>query len=221
MAHNYKGYFQEHYGYKFQILDLINYQNWFYSQWMFILKHTTFSKNIKVPILEIGSSIGGFAKFLADYNIKDYVGIEMDKKAVRYASKLIPNYEFRNISFDKFKTNNKYKYIFAFEVLEHLENAISDINKIYFLLKKNGIFIGTSPFPYKKNIYADKTHQFVLHPDNWKKLFYDAGFTKVETYPMTYFPYIWRIHRGLNIRIPFYLPFSKFISTSLIIAIKE
>ena len=94
------------------------------------------------------------------------------------------------------------------------------IEKISDLLEDGGIFIGTSPYPYKKNVLADETHNFVLHPENWKRLFLDNGFKSVETFPMSFLPSLWRINKNFNIKLPLYLPFKYFISTCLIIAKK-
>jgi len=46
------------------------------------------------------------------------------------------------------------------------------------------------------------------------------GFRSVKLYPMSFFPFLWRVHSGLNIRLPLFLPFSHFISTCLIVAEK-
>jgi len=118
------------------------------------------------------------------------------------------------------KSKKKYKTIFAFEVLEHLYNPQDGIKQIKDLLDEDGIFIGTSPFPFKKNVLADKTHRFCLHPENWKKFFLENGFKKVEIYPMSFIPFVWRINKHLNIRLPFYISIKHFISTTLIIAKK-
>ena len=88
------------------------------------------------------------------------------------------------------------------------------------LLSPGGYFCGTTPYPYYKNIVGDKTHVSVLHPENWKRLFMQQKFRSLELYPMSFFPYIWRINKRFNIRLPFYFPLHGFISTCLIIAKK-
>ena len=214
----YSNYFRSHYKYSFAANDLKKHHDWFFSQWKFINKQVDL--NVSKSVLEIGSSIGGFIQFLDSRGIKNIVGIDMDKEAVGFAKKIFPMYTFINSSIEKLNFKTNYDYIFGFEVLEHLENPIFSISKIHKLLKKNGMFIGTSPFPYYKNIYADSTHTYVLHPSNWYKLFFEAGFSEISIYPMTYFPLLWRLSRRLNIRLPIYLPFKYFISTTLIIAKK-
>jgi hypothetical protein len=89
------------------------------------------------------------------------------------------------------------------------------------LLNDEGMFVGSTPYPWRSNVLADETHLYVLHPDNWRKLFAMAGFRRIDLYPMTYPPLLWRISGSLNPRIPFYLPGRFFVSTALIVAAKE
>lgn len=209
----YKGYFRRHYKANFDTRDIENYRKWFYSQWEFI--NTKIVIKPKSSILEIGSAFGGFYSFLENTN---YDGIELDKDAVEFANTYFDTKHFVNKSIEDLRENKKFDIIFAFEVLEHLENPLSILEKIYRLLKKGGIFCGTSPFPFYKNIVADLTHLFILHPKNWEILFSKSGFRKIELYPMSFFPIIWRMEPRLNLRLPFYVSFFGFVSTTLIVA---
>ena len=92
---------------------------------------------------------------------------------------------------------------------------------IHSLTKEGGLFIGTTPYPFKKNIVSDDTHLFVLHPINWKKLFEKCGFEYVIVSAMTFLPYLWRINKKWNFIIPFYIPKMKLVSISLKIARKK
>lgn len=148
---------------------------------------------------------------------KNYTGLELDADAVNFAVSYFNSNAFLNESLEEFESDRVFDVVFAFEVLEHFDNPIENIRKISRFLKDDGVFIGTSPYPYAKNIFADKTHNFVLHPENWKQLFLKNGFKKVDIYPMSFFPVVWRFNKHLHVRIPFYVPFPYFISTSLII----
>ena len=128
---------------------------------------------------------------------------------------------FENNSIENFGPKNYFDFIFAFEVLEHLDDPVGTIRKIFNLLNDKGVFIGTTPYPFHKNIYADPTHTFVLHPKNWEKILLESGFKEVQSFPMSFFPLIWRMSSKLNIRFPFYIPISGFISTCLLIAKKD
>lgn len=212
----YKGYFRKHYGASFSEKDIENYRKWFCPQWQFINSKIKIKKSSR--ILELGSGLGGFYSLLD--NSKPYIGLELDQEAVNFANKYFDKRCFKNASIENFASESKFDFIFAFEVLEHLTNSLATIQKIYNLLDNKGIFVGTTPYPFPKNISADATHTFVLHPENWKKILLESGFKKVRTFPMSFFPYIWRAFPKLNILLPFYIPTPGFISTSLLIAEK-
>ncbi len=215
---NYKGYFKKHYKYTFTQKDIDDYCKWMSAQYRFINNNLNIDKSKN--ILEIGSGFGGW------YNILDkpnqYEGIEVDKEVVNESNLFFKTNVFKNSRIEDLNTKNRYKYIFAFEVLEHLENPSLAVKNIYNLLdeKQESFFIGTTPYPYKKNILADDTHVSVLHPLNWERIFKNNRFSDVKLYPMTYLPYLWRINKNLNFRIPLFLPFKNLISTCLVIAKK-
>ncbi len=215
---NYNNYFKNR-GYSFSRRFLLENYNWFYSQWVYINKLINLKKYKNYPVLEIGSGIGVLYKFLRENKFKDYIGLELDKDACEFSNKTFKTNVFINNDFNKINLNKK-SIIFAFEVLEHFENPLKAIKKIYSTLTDNGVFIGTTPYPFLKNIIADKTHLFVLHPKNWEILFKKAGFKRVNTYPLSFIPYLWRINKRLNIVLPFYVSLKSFVSTSLIIAYK-
>jgi SAM-dependent methyltransferase len=215
----YKDYFRRRYKVSFVSKDISNYGKWFYSQWSTITRLVKFKKDDKV--LEIGSGFGGTYPFIVDkVDSVNYKGIELDQEASMFANKHFKVESFINTIFEKFTSSTKFDYVLGFEVLEHVDDPIFVISKIHEILNDNGIFIGTSPYPYVKNISCDQTHKYVLHPDNWKKIFLDNGFKEVRTLPMTYLPAVWRLNKYLNFRIPFYLSFPGLISTTLIIAKK-
>lgn len=216
----YKDYFKTHYKYVNYQEGIESYQKWFHGQWEFM--KTRMSVATSAKILEVGSGVGGFYGVIknAGYDVKQYTGLELDVDATEFANLHYHVECFRNESLEKFWSKELFDFVFAFEVLEHLSNPLSDLNKISKLLGSNGTLVATSPFPFKKNILADKTHLFVLHPENWKRLLHHAGFAEVSLYPMSFIPFLWRVDKRINRVIPLYIPFSKFISTCLIIAKK-
>ncbi|MHA2019652.1 MAG: class I SAM-dependent methyltransferase [Promethearchaeota archaeon] len=221
MINNYQDYFKEHYNCNFSIQDTNLQMNFLYSQLQYSLglvnKPLTNQK-----VLEVGSGMGALAKLILQHDVSKYIGLELDKDIVDFCNQNISN-NFINLSLTEYILSGKEKFdlIFAFEVLEHFENPLEEITNIYNLLNDKGIFIGTSPYPFKKNVLADETHLYVLHPLNWKRLFEMSGFSEVKIYPMTSLPYIWRINKKFNIIFPFYFPVKHFISTTLIVANRD
>lgn len=213
---SYNHYYRDHFKATFSEKDVRTDLKWFFSQWQYINSKSKIAKGEQ--ILEIGSGLGGIYKFLLDK--ENYTGLELDKEAVNFTDSYFQTNSFLNCSFEDFKTKLTFNKIFAIEVLEHFENPLENIKKIHFMLKKSGQFIGTTPYPYRKNVLADQTHNFVLHPENWKRLFLKNGFNDVKLFPMSFIPYLWRINKAFNPVLPFYCPFTKTISTVLIVATK-
>lgn len=218
MRISYEKYFRSHYGSCFSGRDVVNYQKWFATQWRIIRRKAPLGLGARV--LEIGSGTGGFFSILNSDVENDYTGIELDPEACAFANGYFGTTVFQNISLHDIPTNESYDFVYAFEVLEHLDNPSEAVEKIYSILKPGGTFCGTTPFPFKKNVLADDTHLSVLHPANWLRLFQMANFEATQTYALSFAPLLWRISPRLNIRIPFYVPVARTISTCLIVARK-
>jgi SAM-dependent methyltransferase len=216
---NYEQYFRSHYRSSFSERDVVNYKKWFTAQWRLIQRKAPLLHGARV--LEIGSGTGGFFSVIDCGVANDYIGIELDPEACDFANGFFATSVFKNVSLQDLPTSESYDFIYAFEVLEHLDNPSEAIEKIYSLLKPGGTFCGTTPFPFKKNVLADDTHLSVLHPSNWIRLFQMARFNLPQTYALSFAPLLWRISPGLNVRLPFYVPISRTISTCLIIARKS
>lgn len=216
----YKDYFKTHYKYVNCQEAIVSYKKWFHGQWKFM--GTKVGVPTSAKMLEIGSGVGGFYGVLKDAgcDVTQYTGLELDAEATEFANQHFQVACFKNESLEKFAAMEHFDLALAFEVLEHLSDPLGSLNKISNLLSSNGTFIATSPYPFKKNILADKTHLYVLHPENWKRLLHLAGFSEVSLYPMSFIPYLWRLDKRINPVIPFYIPFPKCISTCLIIAKK-
>ncbi len=214
---SYQEWFREHLKCTFTEEDILAYARKFDTLFNFICSKVDLFP--EQHILEVGSGIGGLYALLP--HKENYKGIELDAEAVEFANRYFKTDRFKLMALEEMEESEKFDLILAIEVLEHLYSPIDAIKKIYRLLNKDGVFCGTSPYPYKKNILVEDTHLFVLHPLNWKRLFENCGFGEVEIYPMSFFPLLWRIDKRLNVRLPFYVqPFKHFGTTSLIIARK-
>lgn len=100
-------------------------------------------------VLDIGSATGTISFYLASQNL-NVDGIEISKKAVKYANlnkKIfnMSNVKFYNLPFDKYESNKKYELVTCFEVLEHLENDFDVLNKIKSFMTKKSYFVLSVP----------------------------------------------------------------------------
>jgi SAM-dependent methyltransferase len=215
-------YFLHHRTYKpakraWELADVEKLSHW-YANWFFYIERT--ARNIDVRgkhVLEIGCGIGGVCKILYEKGAS-VTGSDVSSKALAAAARLQPDVKFRFLNIEnKQHSFNTFDYVFAFEVLEHISSPEKAIQNIRLLLKSHGIFIGSTPYPFPKNL-LDPTHKNVLYPDEWKTLFRRSGFRKIIIKPLSFPPLLWRLHPSLNIPLPWYIRHTKFVSTSLIIA---
>ena len=225
MMSSYSNYFKKQVGAQFNLDWVRKDSDFIYNQLRHVRKIVPFDTDLNAPVLEIGSGMGRLALLLYETGFSDYTGLEIDPEAQKFSQNLgFKSFNFINQEIKDFAKKNseqRFSSVFCFETLEHLEQPIQDLMAISSLIKDGGLFIGSTPYPFKKNIVSDETHLFVLHPINWKRLFEKCGFEYVIISAMTFLPYLWRINKKLNFIIPFYIPGMKLVSTSLIIARKK
>ena len=160
-------------------LDFSTYENWFSGWYNFVKNRAGLEEGKNKKVLEIGCAIGAFSKILNEKgfevtatDISEFILIEAKKKN--------PTVEFKVLDIEKEKPkSNTYDYIFAFEVLEHLEDPKNAIVKIKSMLKRGGVFIFSTPFLSDQTL-EDPTHINVHNPDWWLKAGNRARFSKVR-----------------------------------------
>jgi len=98
-------------------------------------------KNNNKKVLEIGFGEGNFLKYLQKNKIY-YEGFEFSKNLFIKAKKNKLNVSFGDISNLK---DNSFDLVVMFDVIEHLVNPVKTINKIYKILRNNGLLVFYTP----------------------------------------------------------------------------
>lgn len=194
-------------------------KRWYYPWIKYIDRFIDISSS-SLTAFEVGTGLGAAASLLYDRGVS-VTASDISPKAVKVAASLSKKIRFIVCDVEKeIPGPTKYDRILAFEVLEHLSKPDVALYNIAKHLKKGGYFIGTTPYPYPKNL-LDPTHVNVQKPKYWKELFSAYGFSPITLMPLSCMPLLWRIAPVLHLIIPFYIPFPYFVSTTLIIARKS
>lgn len=192
--------------------------NWFRGGLAYVNKFVPIKNSRGKSIIEFGCAYGAAAVVLKEYGLK-VVATDISKFAIQRAKKMHPGIAFKTHDIQK-PFGKKFDYAIAFDVLEHLEKPEMAIKSIYNVLKKDGwaIISTQNDFDYK---VEDPTHINVKNHKEWKRLFLKAGFSKVLTKRVTFFPpYLYRFNWRLNFILPFASSTTWFLSTVFIFAKK-
>ncbi|MGB9852181.1 MAG: class I SAM-dependent methyltransferase [Candidatus Kapaibacteriota bacterium] len=94
-------------------------------------------------VLDFGCGTGGFASLLAkNYNV---IGLDPSPIAIEYCKKRGLQNIFQSTLDDFTKPEYPLKAIFALDVIEHIDNDLNTLQKLYNLLAKDGYLIVTVP----------------------------------------------------------------------------
>lgn len=101
----------------------------------------------KIPsprVLELGCGDGRFTAFLGEFSNVD--AIELSESAINFAKKKYPHVNFiQGSALDYEFGKEKYDVVISQEVIEHIEDQIKYIEVCYWVLKKGGYLILTTP----------------------------------------------------------------------------
>lgn len=181
--------------------ELDRHINWFWGYFNFINRFVSIEEGRGKRVLEIGSSIGAFAKILKEKGY-DITASDVSAFIVEKASHLQRNIPFKVINVEKaIEVNGTFDYIFSFDVVEHLKKPEGAFENIFKKLKKGGIYVFSTPFPSEEYL-SDPTHINVHEPDWWVALGKKAGFRDIRFSYATFVPYLYRINKIFSIGFP-------------------
>lgn len=138
-------------------------------------------------ILEIGCGSGYGSKYLAQKGVKKITAYDLDPQAINFA---IKNSSHENITFaegdvETLKLKDKYAVIISFEVIEHLKKPEKLLELARNSLKKEGVFILSTPnrrySAYDGNKPANPYHIREFYPYEMEKIL-KKYFKVVELY---------------------------------------
>ncbi len=198
---------------KFSKSDLQRSINWFTGWINFVNGYVDLENGKGRSALEIGCSIGGAANVLAK-NGFEVTATDISKYALKHAQKLSPKIAFAQIDVEKpiqkqletqkirrKSKSNGYDIVCAFEVFEHLQNTNEALKNIYNALAPNGVFICSTPYPYK---YAmlEPTHIHVRYPFEWLAEFRNVGFPYIQYQQVSFVPLLYKLHAMFSAAMP-------------------
>jgi len=138
-------------------------------------------------ILDIGCGVGYFLEEAKKRNWNVY-GTEYSEQAVNICTEKGLNVKKGTTSSINFE-EEFFDIITSFEVIEHINNPLEEIQSIYHILRKDGIFYLTTPninsitrlilkdkwnvinYPEHLCYYSPKTLQYLLKKNNFQKIF--------------------------------------------------
>ena len=192
------GMFFEKYNYK----EMLSYYRFFRGWIRFLDGRLPLKSGKGKKVLEIGCGIGAFAKILNERGFK-VDATDVSPFIVERAKKIHSGINFKTLNIEKVtRINEKYDYIFAFEVLEHLKNPIVALENIKKMLKDKGVLVFSTPFPTKEML-ADPMHINVHDPKFWLAKGKKVGYKSVKMKCVSFVPFLYKLHSIFSIALPF------------------
>lgn len=183
--------------------DLQRNKNWFHGWFKALNSMYDFSNGKGKKVLEVGCAIGAAASVLHERGFK-VTATDISPYAVKKAQKLLPDITCEVLDIEKLpkKFENAFDVIFSFEVIEHLEDPEKALRNMRAMLRKGGVVINSTPYPYGY-VFIDSTHINVRHPLDWVRIYKKAGFKDVKYIQKGFIPFFYRFSKRFHFVIPF------------------
>ena len=181
--------------------ELMFYYRWF-KGWIDLLdQFLPLKKGEDKKVLEIGCAIGAFAKLLNERGF-DVEAVDISEYIIKKAKKLQKEIKFKVLDIEKETPKQKYNYIFAFEVLEHLEKPKKALMNMKNCLREGGILVFSTPLPTKQTL-SDPMHINVHPPKYWINLANILGYKEYYFKHASFIPFLYRFSANFSKGFPF------------------
>lgn len=130
-----------------------------------------------IRILDLGAGSGWFTSSLLNMGFQNVTAIDLDPEAIEIARK--NNITVLHKELSEFP-NESFDIIFAFEVIEHIEDLDGFLTLIFSKLKKGGKLIGTTPNAQRWSRILMLTESFDLQPNHLQWFVKEALNFKLE-----------------------------------------
>ena len=145
--------------------------DWYYmpGKW----EHNVALKSLKNSsrVLDVGCGYGAFIERLRQNESIEVIGIEQNKNAIEFASKI--NLPVFDLTLEQISENHKeyFDIVSAFQVLEHVTDPLQFLKDLITLIKPGGKLIISVPNPESFTQYANKNllDQPPHHMHRWNK----------------------------------------------------
>jgi 2-polyprenyl-3-methyl-5-hydroxy-6-metoxy-1,4-benzoquinol methylase len=144
-----------------------------------IMKYIKIKNDISAfSLLDIGSATGFFLQCARDSGIRNVAGIEISEYASQYCRKKFQIPVIRS-SFTEITLSEKYDIITAWFFIEHCNDPVPVLRKIYDALAEGGIFAFSVPSIFGPLFIRDKKSWIDTHPTDHRVDFSPGGIKKI------------------------------------------
>ena len=135
-----KDYFLKHYGEQGRKNPLSKLESYWQE-----LSQLVAQGSSKISVLDIGCGYGAFLTLLESKSKFETYGTDTSSFAISEAKKRTKKTKYWTASLERFDPRRNFQVITAFDILEHIPDLESSLDKIYNLLEKDGKFLCVVP----------------------------------------------------------------------------
>lgn len=149
-----------------------------------------------LSLLDLGCAAGFFLKAAKDRGIGDLLGIEISEFAADYCKRTFGIDVVRSGFFEA-DVQRKFSIISSWFFLEHMDDPRAAVDRIFSMLEDGGVFACGIPSYFGPSFSFDREgwvkthpadHRIDLSPSSAKRIFEQAGFSRVKVYRAGYHP---------------------------------